>query len=141
LVLALTDALAEYASEVSNQYGNIDKCPEEYLLWFHHTAWNHKMHSGKTLWNELCYKYYTGVDSIKSIQQQWNRLEKFIDAERFNQVKQLLNIQVKDAIWWRNACLLYFQTFSNMPIPSGYEQPDKTLEYYKSLRFPYAPGN
>jgi alpha-glucuronidase len=136
-----TNALAEYASEVSNQYGNIDKCPEEYLLWFHHTAWNHKMHSGKTLWNELCYKYYTGVDSIKSIQQQWNRLEKFIDAERFNQVKQLLNIQVKDAIWWRNACLLYFQTFSNMPIPSGYEQPDKTLEYYKSLRFPYAPGN
>lgn len=136
-----TNALAEYASEVSNQYGNIDKCPEEYLLWFHHTAWNHKMHSGKTLWNELCYKYYTGVDSIKSMQQQWNRLEKFIDAERFSQVKQLLNIQVKDAIWWRNACLLYFQTFSNMPIPSIYEQPDKTLEYYKSLRFPYAPGN
>ncbi|MBP6022558.1 alpha-glucuronidase family glycosyl hydrolase [Ferruginibacter sp.] len=136
-----TNALAEYASELSNQYGNIDKCPEEYLLWFHHTAWNHKMHSGKTLWNELCYKYYTGVDSIKSMQQQWNRLEKFIDAERFSQVKQLLNIQVKDAIWWRNACLLYFQTFSNMPIPSIYEQPDKTLEYYKSLRFPYAPGN
>ncbi len=136
-----TNALAEYASEVSNQFGNIDQCPEEYLLWFHHTAWDHKMQSGKTLWNELCYKYYTGVDSIKSIQQQWNRLEKFIDAERFNQVKQLLNIQVKDAIWWRNACLLYFQTFSNMPIPSVYEQPDKTLEYYKSLRFPYAPGN
>ena len=136
-----TNALSEYASEVSNQYGNIDKCPEEYLLWFHHTAWNRKMRSGKTLWNELCYKYYTGVDSIKSMQQQWNRLEKFIDAERFNQVKQLLNIQVKDAIWWRNACLLYFQTFSNMPIPSVYEQPDRTLEYYKSLRFPYAPGN
>lgn len=136
-----TNALAEYASEVNNKFSNIDKCPEEYLLWFHHTAWNHKMQSGKTLWNELCYKYYTGVDSIKSIQQQWNRLEKFIDAERFNHVKQLLNIQVKDAIWWRNACLLYFQTFSNMPIPSEYEQPDKTLEYYKSLRFPYAPGN
>ena len=136
-----TNAIAEYATEVSNQFGNIDKCHEEYLLWFHHTSWNHKMRSGKTLWNELCYKYYTGVDSIKSMQQQWNRLEKFIDAERFNQVKQLLNIQVKDAIWWRNACLLYFQTFSNMPIPSVYEQPDKTLEYYKSLRFPYAPGN
>jgi alpha-glucuronidase len=136
-----TNALAEYAIEVSSQFGNTDKCPDEYVLWFHHISWNHKMHSGKTLWNELCYKYYTGVDSIKSIQQQWNRLEKFIDAERFTQVKQLLNIQVKDAIWWRNACLLYFQTFSNLPIPSGYEQPDKTLEYYKSLRFPYAPGN
>jgi alpha-glucuronidase len=99
------------------------------------------MHSGRTLWNELCNKYYTGVDSIKAMQQQWNTLEKFMDAEQFNHVKQLLNIQVKEAIWWRNACLLYFQTFSKMPIPSMYEQPDKSLEYYKSLKFPFAPGN
>jgi alpha-glucuronidase len=53
----------------------------------------------------------------------------------------LLIIQEKEAVWWRNACLLYFQTFSGMPIPSGIEQPDHTLEYYKSLKFPYAPGN
>jgi alpha-glucuronidase len=53
----------------------------------------------------------------------------------------LLGIQEKDAVWWRNACLLYFQTFSKMPIPAHYEQPDQSLEYYKSLRFPYAPGN
>ena len=99
------------------------------------------MQSGKPLWNELCYKYYIGVDSIKAIQQQWNSLEKFTDAEQFKHVKQLLNIQVKEAIWWRNACLLYFQTFSKMPIPAVYEQPDRTLDYYKSLRFPFAPGN
>ena len=68
-------------------------------------------------------------------------LEKYIDKERFTQVKMLLAIQVKEAIWWRNACLLYFQTFSKMPIPAEYEQPDKTLDYYKSLHFPYAPGN
>ena len=78
------------------------------MLWFHHVSWNHKMKSGRTLWNELCYKYYTGVDSVRSFQQQWNRLEKYIDKERFNHVNQLLNIQVKEAIWWRNACLLVF---------------------------------
>jgi alpha-glucuronidase len=136
-----TNALSQYAGEISKQFNDINKCPDEYLLWFHHASWNHKMHSGRTLWNELCYKYYTGVDSVKSFQKQWNGLEKYIDKERFGQVKQLLSIQLKDAIWWRNACLLYFQTFSRMPVPTGYEQPDKTLEYYKSLRFPYAPGN
>lgn len=136
-----TNALAQYSSEVQDQYDEIGKCPEDYLLWFHHVPWKHKMRSGRTLWDELCYKYYTGVDSIKAIQQQWNKIKKYIDPERFDHVRQLLNIQVKDAIWWRNACLLYFQTFSKMPIPAQYEKPDKTLEYYQNIRILYAPGN
>ena len=136
-----TNALVQYAVEVQNQFNDINKCPDEYLLWFHHASWEHKMHSGRTLWHELCYKYNTGVDSVRSFIDQWNSIENKIDAERFRQVQQLLNIQLKDAIWWRNACLLYFQTYSKKPIPSTYEQPDKPLEYYKSIRILYAPGN
>ena len=136
-----TNALAQYAKEVQEQFNDINKCPDEYLLWFHHASWDHKMKSGRTLWNELCYKYNTGVDSVRSFIKQWNSLEKKIDEDRYRQVQQLLNVQLKDAIWWRNACLLYFQTFSKKPIPSNYEQPDKTLEYYKSIRILFAPGN
>ncbi len=136
-----SDALSQYAPEVREKWESLSTCPDEYLLWFHHVSWNYKMKSGRTLWNELCYHYYNGVDSVKWIQQQWGSLEKYIDEERFKQVKMFLGIQEKEAEWWRNACLLYFQTFSKKPIPAGYEQPDKTLEYYKSLRFPYVPGN
>ena len=136
-----TNALAQYSKEVQEQFNDINKCPDEYLLWFHHAPWDHKMHSGRTLWNELCYKYNIGVDSVRSFIKQWNSLENYIDDDRFKQVKQLLNVQLKDAIWWRNACLLYFQTFSKMPIPANYEQPDKSLEYYKSIRILFAPGN
>ena len=75
------------------------------------------------------------------MQHTWNGLKKYIDEERFEQVKMLLAIQEKEAVWWRNACVLYFQTFSKMPIPAGFEQPDQDLEYYKALKFPYAPGN
>ena len=136
-----TNALAQYAVEVQNEFNDINKCPDEYLLWFHHAAWDHKMHSGRTLWDELCYKYNSGVDSVRSFIKQWNSLKKYIDEDRFKQVDQLLNIQLKDAIWWRNACLLYFQTFSKMPIPAQYEKPNKTLEYYQNIRILYAPGN
>ncbi|HMK18336.1 MAG TPA: alpha-glucuronidase family glycosyl hydrolase [Chitinophagaceae bacterium] len=136
-----TNALAQYAIEVQKEFNDINKCPDEYLLWFHHVAWDHKMHSGRTLWEELCYKYNSGVDSVRSFIKQWNGLMKYIDEDRFKQVDQLLNIQLKDAIWWRNACLLYFQTFSKMPIPAQYEKPDKTLEYYQNIRILYAPGN
>jgi alpha-glucuronidase len=136
-----SNALAQYTREVGDQWKDENACPDEYLLWFHHVKWDHRMRSGRTLWEELCYKYYEGVDSIRAIAQQWDNLGKYIDKERFQQVKMLLAIQVKEAIWWRNACLLYFQTFSKIPLPSGYEKPDQTLEYYKALRFPFAPGN
>ncbi len=136
-----SNALSQYAPEIRDQWGNLKTCPEKYLLWFHHVSWNYKIKSGRTLWEELCYKYYSGVDSARWMQHEWNKVEKYIDKERFMQVKMLLVIQEKEAEWWRNACLLYFQTFSKEPVPAIYEQPDKTLKYYKSLKFPYAPGN
>jgi alpha-glucuronidase len=136
-----SNALAQYAPEVRKPWEKAATTPEDYLLWFHHVPWNYTMKSGKSLWDELVDRYYAGVDSVKAMQQAWNGLKGLIDEERFKQVQLLLNIQVKEATWWRNACLLYFQTFSNKPIPAQYEKPDQSLEYYKSLRFPYAPGN
>lgn len=136
-----SNALAQYAPEVRKQYEDVNTCDEKFLLWFHHVSWTHKMRSGRTLWDELCYKYNEGVKGVRKMQSTWSKFENSVDKERFEQVKMLLSIQEKEAVWWRNACLLYFQTFSQMPIPAFVEQPDHTLEFYKSLNFPYAPGN
>lgn len=135
-----SNALAQYQPPVAAYYASLQTCPDSFLLWYHHVPWTYKMKSGRTLWDELCYRYNSGVDSAQWMQQQWNLQKGKVDDERFEQVKMLLGIQVKEAVWWRNACLLYFQTFSKMPIPANYEKPDHTLEYYQSLRFPYAPG-
>jgi len=136
-----SNALAQYKPEARKQWENMNTCEEKNLLWFHHVPWNFSMKSGRNLWDELCYQYYTGAERVKQMQTDWNALKPLVDKQRFEQVRQLLNIQHQEAIWWRNACLLYFQTFSKMPIPAQYEKPDKALEYYKSLRFPFAPGN
>lgn len=136
-----SNALSQYSKEVSQLFSNPDSCDERYILWFHHIPWNKPMKSGKTLWEEMCIHYYKGVNDVRMMRAQWLSLENKIDQQRFEHVSMLLNIQVKEAVWWRNACLLYFQTFSKMPIPAKYEQPDQNLEYYKSLRFPFAPGN
>jgi alpha-glucuronidase len=74
------------------------------------------------------------------MQRTWNNVKGSIDEERWEQVKMLLNIQQQEATWWRNACLLYFQTFSRLPLPAGAEHPDHTLDYYEKLQFYYAPG-
>ena len=136
-----SNALGQYVKEVQNRFQDMKTCPEEYLLWFHHVPWNFKLKSGRNLWEELCYKYYSGVDSVRWMQQAWDKMKAHTDLERFQQVKMLLAIQEKEAVWWRNSCLLYFQTFSKMPLPAGYEKPDQTLAYYQSLSFPYAPGH
>lgn len=134
------NALSQFAAGFREKYDDPATCPEEFLLWFHRLSWDHQMKSGRTLWEELCHRYYAGVDSVKEMRSRWNALKGKIDEERFNHVSMLLNLQVEEAQWWRNACVLYFQSRSGRPLPAGFEKPDKTLEYYMGLRFPYAPG-
>lgn len=136
-----SNAIGQYFPEARKAWENPATCDQRYLLWFHHVPWDHKTWSGRTLWNELCYQYYAGCESVQWMIKIWDKQETKIDARRFQQVKMLLQIQQEEARWWRNACILYFQTFSHQPIPAGYEKPDQTLSYYQSLRFPFAPGN
>lgn len=133
-----SNALEQYAPEVRRQFEDVKNCPDAWLLWYHHVAWDHRMQSGRTLWEELCIKYYTGVDSVRWMQKAWESCKSRIDPERWDQVRMLLSIQENEAVWWRNACLLYFQTFSGMPLPAGRERPDHDLAYYEGLKFPIA---
>jgi alpha-glucuronidase len=135
-----SNAVNQYMPPVNTAFSSMESCPEEYLLWFHHVNWDYKMKSGKTLWEELCNTYYAGADSVRWMQSSWNTQQGKIDEERFNQVKMLLEIQHEEAIWWRNACVLYFQTFSKRSIPANLKAPQKTLDYYMKLTYPFAPG-
>lgn len=135
-----SNALAQYQPEVARQWSDSNTCDEKYLLWFHHVSWSHTMKNNKSLWDELCTKYQEGVDTVRWMQKKWGGLKNYIDGNRYRTVNMLLTIQEKEAVWWRNACLLYFQTFSKLPLPPNVENPDKTLKYYENLQFPYAPG-
>jgi alpha-glucuronidase len=135
-----SNAISQYPSSYREQIANVDTCPEELLLWFHHVPWHHIMKSGRTLWDELCYKYNQGVEAVRKMQHTWEALAEFVDEARFEHVRTLLKIQEKEACWWRDACLLYFQTFSRLPIPPEYEQPAESLKYYRNLEHYYVPG-
>ena len=136
-----SNATAQYAPEVASKFNNIKTCPEADLLWFHHVSWDYKLKNGETLWDGLALKYQEGVNQVASMVNTWETMQPYVDAQRFNEVKMLLDIQYNEAQWWRDACLLYFQQYSNMPLPEGVEKPTETLEYFQSLKFPFAPGN
>lgn len=123
-----SNATGQYHSPLCEQLDNVNTCPENLLLWFHHVPWNHQMKSGRTLWAELCYAYDRGVNEVRNFQKVWDRMEPYIDSERFRDVQHRLKIQARDAVWWRDACLLYFQQFSRQSIPYELERPIHELK-------------
>ena len=131
-----SNAVAQYAPPVRDRYGSLSTVPDSLLLWFHHVPWTYRMHSGRTLWDEMAFRYNAGVDSVRAMQKLWASVQPAVDSARFADVSRFLSIQEREAQWWRDAALTYFQSFSRMPIPAAYEQPAHPVAYYQRITCP-----
>ena len=126
----------QYPEALCRLYNDINTCPENLLTWFHHVPWDFKMKSGRTFWDELCHKYDDGVHEARHFLAVWDAMQPYVDAQRFSEVQRKLRIQARDAEWWRDACLLYFQTFSQRPIPQDVEHPVHNLDEMMQFHIP-----
>lgn len=126
----------QYPESLCRQLNDVNTCPENLLTWFHHVPWDHRMKSGRTFWDELCHKYNDGVLQARHFLAVWDAMQSYVDAQRFNEVQHKLRIQARDAEWWRDACLLYFQTFSKRPIPQDVEHPVHNLDEMMQFKIP-----
>ena len=135
-----SNAVAQYAQPVADEFASVDKIPDKYLLWFHHVPWDAKMKSGRTVWDELVIHYTRGVAEVAQMRATWAKMKPYVDQQRFEETSTYLAIQEKEAKWWRDACIAYFQSISNRPLPPGVAPPEHPLSTYQSLTFPYSPG-
>ncbi|UYB54513.1 alpha-glucuronidase [Xanthomonas sp. AM6] len=136
-----SNAVAQYAPPLARRFGDVRTVPEQYLLWFHHVPWDHRMASGRPLWEELLGRYDHGVAEVARMRATWSGLAPYVDAQRHRQVADFLAIQQREAQWWRDASIAYWQQVSGRALPPGIAAPAQPLSYYQALRFPYAPGN
>jgi len=136
-----SNAVAQYAAPLAAQFSSLDTVPERYLLWFHRVPWDYRMLSGDTLWQALVAHYDRGVAEVGEMRTRWAGLREYVDPQRFDKTMRLLEIQLREARWWRDACIAYFMRQSGQALPDGVRPPAETLEYYQSLQFPFAPGN
>ena len=127
-------ATKQYPPSLYNIYNDLNSCPENLLLWFHHVAWNHRMHSGKTLWDTLCLTYEEGVREAEAFADTWRNMKQYVDADRWEALMKRYDRQARDAWWWRDACVLYFQTFSKLPLPDGFRPAKFKLDDLKRYR-------
>ena len=124
----------QYTEELCRLYNDINTCPENLLTWFHHVPWDHRMKSGRTFWDELCHKYDDGVREARHFLVVWDAMQSYVDSQRFDEIQRKLRIQARDSEWWRDACLLYFQTFAHRPIPQDMEHPVHNLDEMMKFR-------
>jgi alpha-glucuronidase len=128
-----SNAVAQYFSPVRERFADRATVPDDFLLFFHRVAWQERMRSGRSLWDELVHRYSLGVCGVTELRSSWARLASKLDAQRFREIEALLAIQEDEARWWRDAALSYFQQLSGLPIPSGYAAPAFPLDHYLSL--------
>ena len=128
-----SNAISQYEEPLQSQFNNIETCPEDLLLWFHHVAWDYRMKNGNTLWDNLCYHYDAGVEKVGEFQKTWDMAKAYVDNKRFYEVQSKLRNQRRNAQLWKDGCLLYFQEFSNMPIPYNVSRPMYDLEDIKVI--------
>ena len=124
----------QYHEPLASIYNSIETCPEDLLLWFHHVPWTRIMTSGRTLWDEICFRYDRGVKTARSYLSVWDDVKPYVDSERWEAVRAKLEIQERDARWWRDACLQYFGEFSGIPIPNEIEQPERPLDELMKIK-------
>ena len=128
-----SNALALYSPGVQRVWSDPKTCPPNYLLWFHHVGWKQPLPTGRTLWHELVTRYYTGADSVTWMQQRWASVQPALDPALHADVTARLAIQRREALWWRDACVLYFQTLAKQPIPDPFVPPTRSLADVKTL--------
>jgi alpha-glucuronidase len=132
--------VAQYAPPVAKRFADLATVGDKYLLWFHHLPWTYRMASDETLWDSLVHHYTLGVTQVADMQNTWTAMQRYVDPERYAKATTFLAIQHREAQWWRDASIAYFQSKSHLPLPAGEVPPAHSLAYYEALRFPHAPG-
>ena len=136
-----SNAIAQYAPLVAQRLSDPKTTPLETLLWFHHVGWDTRLSTGRTLWEELVHRYDRGVNAVAAMRRTWNGLRSRIDAERWEKTASLLAVQQREAQWWRDASLAYWESVNGRPLPAGTLPPAQNLSWYMAQSIHYAPGH
>ncbi len=135
-----SDAVGQYAPSIARRLADPKTTPERDLLWFHHVAWDRRMASGRTLWEDLVAHYDRGVGYVAGMRRTWDGLRPLVDEERWTKTASYLAVQQREAQWWRDASLAYWMSVNGRALPAGVAPPPHPLAWYQAISFPHSPG-
>ena len=133
-------SIEQYRPRIRKVYGKVNALDNRYLLWFHHVRWSLKLAGGRTVWDELVFRYDRGVSGVSQMKKAWHDLQPFVDDDRFDEVTSYLAVQQREAQWWRDASVAFFQNQTELPLPAGHAPPPHDIEWYKNVKVTHVPG-
>jgi alpha-glucuronidase len=135
-----SNAIAQYAPEVAAPLADPLTTPDSELLWFHHLPWDYRLNSGQTLWDGLVQRYDRGIGEVEAMQRVWSTMDAYVDPERFQQTSALLTLERREAQWWRDASVAFFEGYSHRPVPAGHAEPPHPASFFEGITSPFAAG-
>ncbi|MDS0524212.1 alpha-glucuronidase [Clostridium sp. SHJSY1] len=109
-----TGYTGQYNEPLKSEYNNLETCPDELLLFFHHVSYTHVLKSGKTVIQHIYDTHFEGYEKVEEFINKWRKLEGLIDEKVYEEVLERLNIQLKSAREWRDQVNTYFYRMSGM---------------------------
>ena len=131
-----TGTVMQYNSPLCDQYNDLKTCPERYWLWFHRLGWKQKMPTGDTFWEHLCGQFESGAKTAATYPGIWESVKIYVDPERYDLVLGRLKLQAREAVWWKDACILFYQSVNHLDLPKGITPPIYDLAKLKRISFP-----
>jgi len=98
----------QYADDNFHMYENVETCPDELILFFHHLPYTHMLKSGKTIIQHIYDTHFLGVEQVKEYIAKWELLRDKIDNISFENVESRLKEQLRSAREWRDQINTYF---------------------------------
>lgn len=103
-----TGYTSQYFKENAEMYENLETCPDELLLFFHHVPYTHKLKSNVTVIQHIYNTHFEGVEEAEGLVETWSQLKEKIDQERFEDILKRLQEQANHSKEWRDIINTYF---------------------------------
>ncbi|MBQ9484280.1 MAG: alpha-glucuronidase [Ruminiclostridium sp.] len=103
-----TGYVAQYADANARLYEDINTCPDELLLFFHHVPYTHVLKSGKTVIQHIYDSHFDGAEKARELLDCWRGLKDAVLPEIHAEALKRFELQLKNAERWRDVVNTYF---------------------------------
>lgn len=103
-----TGYTAQYQPHVCDMYENLETCPQDMLLYFHRLPYNYRLKCGRTLLQYIYDTHFEGVEGVEGFIKTWESLKGKLPEEVYESVRKRLEIQLENAMEWRDVINSYF---------------------------------
>ncbi|MDR0219882.1 MAG: alpha-glucuronidase, partial [Lachnospiraceae bacterium] len=109
----------QYPEPTASLYENIETCPDELLLFFHHLPYTHVLKSGKTVIQHIYDTHFAGVEEVEAMMAAWQGLKGKVPEKAFAVVAERFERQHRNAVEWRDQVNTYFYRKSGIGDEKG----------------------